>query len=160
MRQAGKRGNRIAHQVMEEHDCPDPQHTQKTMVLLPVVQHRFLLRHGKADRKRRRNLAAVMYSLSAGIEHHLPSGVARSPAPIHVVPIHEQVFVKQAYGIHRFAANHRKAPNDHIYWKRPVMRKIEHVLAGEEPRILKTRGQTARRTKVVPQSWESPASAL
>ena len=69
------------------------------MVFGPVVQYRALLRDGKAHWIWRRDLATVMDRLSARIKNYLPSSIARAPAPVDVIPIHEQVFIEQAHRI-------------------------------------------------------------
>ena len=102
------------------------------MVFGPVVQYRALLRDGKAHWIWRRDLATVMDRLSARIKNYLPSSIARAPAPVDVIAIHEQAFIEQSYFVKGFATDHGKTTHYDIHGERAVMWKIEHVLAGDK----------------------------
>src|SRR5580704_1121046 len=145
---------------MRKHDAPDSQHAKNAVMLFPVAQNRALLGDCKANWIGGRDFAPIVNSLPARIKYYLPSGIPRTPAPIHVIAVHEQVFVEQANLIEGFATDKGETSDYNIYRERPVMREIEHVLAREEARVFELGGETTGRTKVVPQGWESPAGAL
>ena len=96
----------------------------------------------------------------AGKEYDLPSRLPAAAAPIHVVAIHEQVFVEQAHFVKGLAPDHRKASHQHVHGQRAVVGKVEHVLAGEQLGILECRSQSRGRTEIVPQRRRPPAGAL
>ena len=59
-----------------------------------------------------------------------------------------------------FAPDHGEAADDHVHGQGAVVGKVEHVFAGEEPRILEPCGEAESITKIVPERRESPAGAL
>ena len=126
----------------------------------PVVQNRLLLRDREANRIRCGDFASVMNRSRAGKEDDLPSCLPAAAAPIHVVAIHEEVFVEQAHFVEGLAADHREASHDHIHGQCPVVGKVEHVLAGEQFGILERRCQSRGRTEIVPKRGRPPAGAL
>src|ERR1035438_5933274 len=136
--------------MMKKHDAPDSQHAQRRMVLRPIVQHGALLRDRKVNGKRRRGLASVVDGTRTGIKNHLPSGIPRTPAPIDVIAIHEQAFIKQSYVIKCFSTNHGETTHDDIHGACAVMRKIEHVLAREKTGTFEYAFQSGCGTKIVP----------
>ena len=80
----------------------------------PIVQNRPLLRDRKANRIRGGDFAPVMNRPSAREENYLPSRLPAAPAPIHIIAIHEQVFIEQAHFVESFAADHREAAHQDI----------------------------------------------
>ena len=78
-------------------------------------------------------LAPVMNCLSARMKNDLPSGISRAPAPIHIIAIHEQVFVEQPNRFEGFAADKGETSDYYIHGQCPVMREVKHVFAGKEP---------------------------
>ena len=118
--------------MVEKHDAPDSEHAEDSVVLRPIVQDRALLRDCKVGRKRSRCFAPVMDCTRTGIKEYLPPSIPCAPAPIDVIAIHEQAFIEQADLIKGCLANHREAAHDDIDVECAVMRKVEHVLAGEK----------------------------
>src|SRR5664279_5478 len=129
------------------------------MIFGPIIENTSLLRERKADGIGRRGFAPVMDRLGPGKENYLPPRFPTTPAPIHIIAIHEHLFIQKTHGIKRFSTDKGKATHEHMHLDRSVMGKVEHMLTRKEAGILELRRQAGGVAKIIPQSRESPASA-
>src|SRR5262249_54767986 len=96
---------RVPKKVMEQDDAANSQYTEEAVMFRPIIKHGLLLSHGKANRIRGRNLAAVVNGAGAGKEHDLPARLPAPMAPIDIIAVHEQTFVQKPHPIEGFAAH-------------------------------------------------------
>src|ERR1700683_1102502 len=97
---------RVAEKMMEKDDAADCQYAEEAVMFRPIVQNRLLLSDRKAYWIGGRDFPAVVNRTRARVELPLPASVPTTPAPVDVVPVHEETLVQKSDGIKGFAAHH------------------------------------------------------
>src|ERR1035438_5673333 len=92
-KEAQGHAGQVAHQMVAKEDTLDSQHPGQTMMFGPIMEDRPLLYHCGANRLGGRTSTTVVDCLCVGQEHNLPPCLPTTPAPIHVLAIHEKVFI-------------------------------------------------------------------
>jgi hypothetical protein len=80
-----------------------------------------LLFYRQTHNLRPRAAASVMDSLRTWDKNHLPIRVPASPAPIHVLAVHEEALVQQSDILDSLSSQHPEAPDQDIHRHDPVM---------------------------------------
>jgi len=73
-----------------------------------------------------------MDSLRTWNKHYLPIRVPASPAPIHVLAVHEEALVQQSDIFDSLSSHHPEAPDQDVHRRDFIMRKVKHMFATEE----------------------------
>lgn len=146
---------------MDENQTGHAEASDGAMMLLPITQNRTLLGHSHPDRVLLGAAAsAVMDRLRSGKEHHPPSSLPTTLAPVHIFSIHEESLVEQTELIHSLEPDHPETADQNVHVQNAIALEIEHMLPAEELRPFERARHSRRRTKIIPKVRKSATRTL